>query len=199
MKLYLVRHGETQLNLDRVYYGWTDCPLNETGMKQGESLAEYFKTIQIDKIITSDLLRATTTAEMIKGNRNIPLEKRVAFRELHFGEWEEKDFHFVKTNYPEGYQAWAKDWKEFQIPKGESFRDFYERVSMGLKEILETENEDSNILLVSHNGVMSALLCYLIGVGEDGFWKFSFQQKAYSLISIKKSNVLVQKINSPID
>ncbi len=198
MKLYLVRHGETQLNLNRVYYGWTDCPLNDTGIKQAKGLAEYFETIQIDKIITSDLLRAVTTAEMIKGNRKIPLEKKQAFRELHFGEWEEKDFRFVKKNYPEGYAAWAKNWRKFQIPKGESFRDFYERVTKELKKILESENEDSNILLISHNGVMSALLCFLIGVGEDGFWKFSFQQNAYSLVSIKYGNVIIEKINSSL-
>ena len=198
MKLYLVRHGETQMNVDKLYYGWTDCPLNENGERQAEKLKEFFKTVPLDKIICSSLLRASSTAEKINEGKNIPIFKEDDFRELHFGAWEGKDFCHIKENYPEEYRQWAKDWQGFAIPEGEAFSVFYERVTNRLQQLISEEEENSSILLVSHNGVMSAMLCYLTGAGPSSFWRFNFSQEAYSMVSIRRGNIVIEKINSTL-
>ena len=70
MKLYLVRHGQTDMNKEKLYYGWTDCPINEIGIKQAQTLYGFFKNVVCDKVITSDLKRSVETAEIItKGKK----------------------------------------------------------------------------------------------------------------------------------
>lgn len=198
MKLYLVRHGETQMNVDRLYYGWTDCPLNPNGEEQAERLKQYFKNISIDRIITSDLLRAVSTAEKINEEKKLLLEKEKDFRELNFGEWEGKDFKYVKQEYPSEFKQWATDWKGFTIPKGETFTEFYRRVTEKLKYYIEEAKEDSSILILSHSGVMSAMMCYFTGAGPDSFWRFASAHQAYSLVSIRKGNIVIEKVNCPL-
>ncbi len=198
MKLYLVRHGETQMNVDKLYYGWTDCSLNENGKRQAQRLKEFFSTVHIDKIISSSLLRAVTTAQKINEEKNLPFFKEENFRELHFGAWEGQHFRYIKDNYPNEYKQWAKNWKDFIIPEGEAFSQFYNRVTKQLQQLIYEEDEDSSVLVVSHNGVMSAMLCYLTGAGADSFWRFNSQQEAYSLVSIHKGNVVIEKINNSL-
>ena len=72
MKLYLVRHGQTDMNKEKLYYGWTDCPINDVGRKQAETLHQYFKNVNCHKVITSDLKRSVETAEIIKEKTGLP-------------------------------------------------------------------------------------------------------------------------------
>ncbi|MBE6008585.1 MAG: histidine phosphatase family protein, partial [Lachnospiraceae bacterium] len=74
MKIYIVRHGETECNVNNICYGWYDCPINEKGISQAKNLGKFLKTKKIDKIISSDLLRARMTAELINNELNLPIE-----------------------------------------------------------------------------------------------------------------------------
>lgn len=198
MKLYLVRHGQTDMNKQKLYYGWTDCPINETGRKQAETLHQYFKNVPLDKVITSDLKRAIETAEIITKNHNIHLEKRKNFRELNFGVWEGKHHKMLLQEYPNEMKQWGQNWESFCIPEGESFSTFYDRIKKELQYIINSTPEEQNLLLVTHNGVMSAMLCVLTGAGYQGFWRFFLEQETYSLVSIVKGNIIIEKINCPV-
>ncbi len=198
MKLYLVRHGQTDMNKEKLYYGWTDCPINEVGKKQAETLYGFFKNVEYHKVITSDLKRSVETAEIITKGKNIVFDKRTAFRELNFGLWEGKHYKTLKKEYPEAFEQWGKDWKNFCIPEGEAFFTFYERIRKELKKVIAETAEEENVLLVTHNGVMSAMLCVLTGAGYDGFWKFFLEQETYSLVSVKNGMIIIEKINCPV-
>ena len=198
MKLYLVRHGQTDMNKEKLYYGWTDCPINDVGRKQAETLHQYFKNVHCHKVITSDLKRSVETAEIITKGQNVVLEKRQAFRELNFGLWEGKHYKALQKEYPEDFEQWGKDWKSFCIPEGEAFFTFYERIRKELENVIQQTPEDNTVLLVTHNGVMSAMLCVLTGAGYDGFWRFFLEQETYSLVSITNGFVTIEKINCPV-
>ena len=194
MKLYLVRHGQTDMNKEKLYYGWTDCPINDVGRKQAETLHQYFKNVNCHKVITSDLKRSVETAEIITKGQNVVLEKRQAFRELNFGLWEGKHY----KEYPEAFEQWGKDWKSFCMPEGEAFFTFYERIRKELENVIQQTPEDNTVLLVTHNGVMSAMLCVLTGAGYDGFWRFFLEQETYSLVSVRNGFITIEKINCPV-
>jgi len=68
MKVYLIRHGETEFNAERKAQGWCDVKLTENGMMQAAELGEGIKNIKFDRIISSDLVRAKQTANIIFGN-----------------------------------------------------------------------------------------------------------------------------------
>ena len=86
MKLYFVRHGETDMNARNMFYGWYDADINEKGISQAEELREAFKDIPIDAIYSSNLKRAYHTAEIIADGR--PIETTSDIRELYYGKWE---------------------------------------------------------------------------------------------------------------
>lgn len=71
MKIYFVRHGETDMNARNMFYGWYDADINEKGIAQAEELRAAFETIHIDAIYSSDLKRAYHTAEIIVNGREI--------------------------------------------------------------------------------------------------------------------------------
>ena len=198
MKLYLVRHGQTDMNKEKLYYGWTDCPINDVGRKQAETLHQYFKNVNCHKVITSDLKRSVETAEIITKGQNVVLEKRQAFRELNFGLWEGKHYKVLQKEYPEAFEQWGKDWKSFCMPEGEAFFTFYERIRKELENVIQQTPEDNTVLLVTHNGVMSAMLCVLTGAGYDGFWRFFLEQETYSLVSVRNGFITIEKINCPV-
>ncbi len=198
MKLYLVRHGQTDMNKEKLYYGWTDCPINDVGRKQAKTLHQYFKNVHCHKVITSDLKRSVETAEIITEGQNVVLEKRQAFRELNFGLWEGKHYKALQKEYPEAFEQWGKDWKSFCMPEGEAFFTFYERIRKELENVIQQTPEDNTVLLVTHNGVMSAMLCVLTGAGYDGFWRFFLEQETYSLVSVRNGFITIEKINCPV-
>ena len=148
--IYLIRHGQTDWNLDRKLQGQTDIPLNDNGREQAEDAAKEISKLKIDRIISSDLLRAKETAEIInkKIGKEISFDKRL--REVNFGDYERKLIETIKD----------EDWDVFnQNPEkknGESRKHVYERVKSFLQEI----NEEENVLVVTHGGALRMMLYY---------------------------------------
>lgn len=196
MRLYLVRHGETDRNLRNMFYGWTDCDINETGVKQAKGLGSFFDGIHLDRIYASDLLRARHTAEIIRGERTIPLDTKEAFREQFFGDWEDVESTLVREQQRETYAYWLAHWDSDGIPGGEHFSEFYQRVIQGLEALIQ-ENKGKEVLLVAHNGVLSIILCHLSGVGEKGYWRFFAAQGCYSSLLISGAKTTIERINCP--
>jgi len=84
--IYLVRHGQTDWNIEKKHtQGHTDIPLNENGKKQAEQLAQSISNLKIDKIISSDLLRAKETAEIINKKFGSPIFFDERMREINYG------------------------------------------------------------------------------------------------------------------
>jgi len=163
-----------------------------------EDIAAYFKNVNCHKVITSDLKRSIETAEIITKGQKVVLEKRQAFRELNFGLWEGKHYKVLQKEYPEAFEQWGRDWKSFCMPEGEAFFTFYERIRKELENVIQQTPEDNTVLLVTHNGVMSAMLCVLTGAGYDGFWRFFLEQETYSLVSVRNGLITIEKINCPV-
>lgn len=153
----LLRHGVTQANLEKRYLGWTDVPLTEAA-KQDLLQAHCFGE-QFDLAVTSDLLRAKQTAEIL-----CPLLKRIetkAFREMNFGEWEMKAYDDLQEN--SFYRAWIDAPEKITPLHGESFLEMTRRVDVGFEQLKREamQRGSKNILLVSHGGVIRYLLTKL--------------------------------------
>lgn len=145
MRLYLVRHGETQWNREGRLLGWTDLPLTPEGEAQARALAQELKGLRPDGVYSSDLKRALRTAELAWGEA----EPVSALREIHFGLlegalWEELD---------PSYQEALLRFQGFKAPGGESLEDLEARV-LGFLEGLSR----GTYLLFTHGGVVRLLL-----------------------------------------
>ncbi len=166
MKIWLTRHGQTNLNRQKLMQGRTDEPLNETGIQQAEKAREMIGNISFDAVYASPLQRAVLTASII-GNtekENIITDSRLT--EVEFGKYELKKYYLMG---PVMTAHWV--WPEV-IPAPatvESVSSMVERSSSILKEIEAKDYE--NVLIVCHGGIIRALRGYLTDSKNGIQWR----------------------------
>ena len=180
MKLYLLRHGETEMNVKKVYYGRTDCDLTEKGEAQALLLKSTFADLPLDIVLESPLLRAKRTADLVLGERDVPRLRDDRLMELDFGEWEGKSWQELQGDAV--YEEWCKEWQTTRPPKGESFLDLAERVAAFCDDLKKREEQD--ILVVAHHAVLQQIMAYLLEQDPASCWHYAFEQGTYSLFSI---------------
>lgn len=192
--IYIARHGETNLNKEGVYFGWTDEPLNKEGEAQCTIVRQKLKGIAFDTVITSPLKRTVTSAEIISGLDKTSLTIYPELKELNFGKWEKLHYKEIEKNYTEHWHRWIEDWKAVTIPGGESFNSFYERVRLCFEEILEKYN-DKTILIVGHEGVLRIITTLLLNLDPEYYWRFTFEFGTWSLFQVQDNYAVIKKIN----
>ncbi len=167
MRLYLIRHGQTEWNTNGRAQGHTDIPLDATGLHQAALLGERFYNEPLEAVLTSDLQRAIQTAEPIADSTGARLEKLPALRERGFGDWEGKNFAEISA----GLAASAQGRYDFAPPKGESFRQVWERIRPIADRLLRAKNP---IAVVTHGGALSLLLAQLLAAQIEVSGSFRF-------------------------
>lgn len=160
MELCIVRHGQTDWNLQHKVQGRADISLNNKGIEQAEETKEKLRNNQIDLIICSSLKRAKETAQAINSDRNIPIIYDEQICERDFGEFEgtiRETFDF------ESFWSYKKN---MHYKSAENIRDFFTRIYSRLDEI-KNQYKDKRILLVTHAGVSIAVECYFNGIPDQ--------------------------------
>lgn len=175
MKLYIVRHGETNWNKERRVQGHTDIPLNDYGRHLAEETARGMKNIRIDMAYTSPLSRARETAQIILGDRDVPLYDEDRIKELSFGSYE--GLCCSGENREPGSDEFNKfftDTENYVSPEdGETVAELFKRTGDFLKEICTREDLKEKYILVStHGAAMTALLNHIKGnMSAADFWR----------------------------
>lgn len=161
MKIYYVRHGQTDWNLARKMQGGeTERDLNETGIKQAEETKKQLENVQYDIVIRSPMNRAKQTAEIINEERNVPIIIDERMRERKLGELEGKE---ISTEMEK--KIWNYD-LNYQIPGGENIRDFEKRILEFFEEIKQ-KYSDKTILIVAHGGVAKIIKAHFYGIPKS--------------------------------
>lgn len=165
--LYLIRHGCTEANEKKLYCGSTNLPLSEAG---AEDLKKIKYQVPKDCIyIVSGMKRTEQTLRYLLGD--VPYKINPCFREIDFGVFEMKSYEELKNN-PE-YQEWISGDNEKKIPpKGESAVQMQKRVLEGLKEL---EKESKAVVLITHGGVIAAIMAHLFPEEEKN--RYSWQPR----------------------
>ena len=175
MRLYIVRHGETDWNRIHRVQGRTDIPLNDYGRRLARETAEGMKEVRIDLGYTSPLLRAKETAQIILADRGVPLYEDSRIEELSFGSYEGmRTGGEPKEPGSEAFNRFFTDTANYVPPQdAESIPQLYERTGKFLAEICEREDlKDRSILVSTHGAAMTALLNRIRGnLSVSEFWK----------------------------
>lgn len=195
MRLFLVRHGQTAANRQGVFCGMTDLPLTERGVEQAEQVAQWLAEVPFVQAISSELLRARHTAEIVLGQRELALLPDGGFNEMNFGDWEMRHHKDLQQQDTAAWADWVADWQQACPPAGESFPQFSQRISQQAQRLL-SEQGDGDRLLVAHQGSLSLLLAGLLKLPAAGMWHFPFTQGAYSVLEINQGFVTVKVFNS---
>jgi len=160
MKLYVVRHGETVENSNNCLVGRINSSLTEKGFEQAKEVAEKFKGVDIDLIVSSPLDRCKQTASVISRGV-IPITYTDKLLGRDHGEF--TGCHRDTVNFDE---YWNYN-KNIQYKSAESVKDLYDRVASLIEE-LKVEYKDKNIIIVTHSGILRVLYYYFKGIPEDG-------------------------------
>ncbi len=168
-KIYITRHGETEYNLLKRMQGSIDTQLSERGMEQAARLRDRLAGVSFDRVLASPLQRARVTAETILEKRSEKLEFFDELKEMDFGFMQGKDYEFLEREYPELYLQYCESPAEFQIPEGESFRGFRDRVEPIMREI-EAVKETETMLIVCHGITKLILVNELKRIPLERLW-----------------------------
>ncbi|WP_413730448.1 adenosylcobalamin/alpha-ribazole phosphatase [Sodalis sp. RH22] len=192
MRLYLVRHGETQANRDGVYCGVSDVVLTPKGRFQAHRVAWQLAEIPFGRVLTSRLRRSRETADIIRPG--MPPEAWQEWDEMNFGAWELRHHRDLATQDPQRYAAWCDDWQHVAPPGGEGFQAFARRVGLAAARLREQDGADA-ILLVAHQGVLGVLLATLLGMPPAAMWHFPFRQDAFTQVTLNDGFCVLNQLN----
>jgi len=161
-----VRHGRTAWNALRRFQGRSDIPLDEEGRAQARALAVHLAAERFDVALASDLTRATVTAAAIGAACGIAVEPEPRLREMHFGAWEGLTWTEISARYPQVAQHPETSPRYFVPAGGESFEELSLRVGLVLADLTARLPANGRGLIVSHAGVMHALLAVALDDSE---------------------------------
>ena len=175
-KLILVRHGQTEMNAQKLYFGKLDPPLNDLGISQAYQAKEKLLDIDYDIIYSSPLERAKQTAEICNYldkdiNYNSKLE------EINFGIFEGLTFKEISEKFPDEVKKMEENWKDYNYITGESPKEMFQRAI----SFLETLDYSKNNLIVAHWGIINCIISYFISENLDSYWKFKIKNGSIAI------------------
>jgi broad specificity phosphatase PhoE len=167
MELVCARHGRTAWNAGRRFQGQTDIPLDDEGRAQATTLAAHLRSERFDLAVASDLTRARTTAEAICAGRDLRLMLDPQLREMHFGVWEGLTWTEIVARWPDLAERYEFSPRYYVPEGGEGWEHLCERVEAALRRAAAQLAPDGRALIVSHAGVMHAILHVVRRDGAD--------------------------------
>lgn len=198
-RLILIRHGETDKNLNKSLHAANDIEsLNLTGREQIEATGDRLKELSPSKIYSSREKRAVESAQILAERLGIAMEEIDGMQEWNLGVFTGKTSDEVRKvlssmTFQERY--------DYVPEKGESWRDFEKRLIVAVQKIVK-ENKDKTIAVITHGGVIRALMPFLLNIKEESFKDipgnasltiFDFDDKGFHQVTVNDASHLSGK------
>jgi broad specificity phosphatase PhoE len=193
LHLMLVRHGETEWNVQRRYQGQTDVPLSALGKRQARLIADRLASQTIDVVYASDLVRAWETAQIIVENSDLETSPEPRLRELRFGLLEGLTFDEAEAKYPDMIAAWISDFNN--TPEGAETINLFNARIISLLDDLKRKHNEQSVLLVGHGGSLSEILRVVLGLSREKRWYLEMENASLSEVSIAEDFVSLKRLN----
>ncbi|MCM1027309.1 MAG: histidine phosphatase family protein [Roseburia sp.] len=193
MRIYLMRHGETNWNHERRLQGQSDIPLNGRGIELAEKTAEGLKDIPFDAAFSSPLNRALTTARIVAEGRGIPVVTDDRLKEINFGAGEGTYFDPAKADPGHPMHNFFCHPELFTpMEGGESIDQVRARAEEFLRErVFPLEGSCGNILIAAHGAIIRSLINRLSGIPDQDFWRIALPNCAVSTLSLENGELKV--------
>ncbi|WP_302055908.1 histidine phosphatase family protein [Paenibacillus sp. A3M_27_13] len=186
--IYLIRHGQSEANHRGVMESRLDSPLDALGKRQTALIAERLRGVNLQCIYTSPSLRATMTADMIRGQRGTALVHDESLYEMDIGLWDGLTPLQAEQSNPALFKQFRQHPESFRPEEGESFFDVQNRAIRLLSRIL-TDRTTESILIVSHSVVLKLMMCHFKEETIRNVWDAPQAQNAsLSLVHVHNQN-----------
>jgi broad specificity phosphatase PhoE len=170
LRLYVVRHGETDYNRDGIFQGTSDIPLNENGVKQAHDIAEILRGTQFIAAYCSPLSRTLVTCEIILAGKRPPTRDE-RLREVYFGEWEGVHRDEIERRWSQQFSNYYSSIGDFEAPGGEGLAEARDRVGEFLNELVN-RHPDGDVLIVGHQFINALLSTHIMGQDISDAWDY---------------------------
>ncbi len=179
MRLYLIRHGRTNNNLEQVTQGWSDTDLDEIGKAQAIAVSNYFEPIPLHHIFSSDLKRSYETAVPTGELKSLQIEKTTLLRERSLGQLENAPMSELRRAFEEEIARTGEDRCKVRPMGVESAYDVLDRVSKFASLI---PVDQGNVAVFTHGMTQECLLCHLIGAPVESSRSFNFNNASITTL-----------------
>jgi len=184
-RLILVRHGETNWNLEGRFQGQIDIPLNNNGKEQAAAAGSFLSSLHIDKAFSSSMSRPRETAEAILTfHPDIKIKLLKGLVEIGHGLWEGKLESEIKEEWSELLETWQNQPERVQMPQGENIQTVWSRSVASWKQICSNLTSRETALVVAHDAVNKTILCHLLGLSPSDIWTIKQGNGCVSIIDI---------------
>lgn len=187
MDIILVRHGESEANVAKVF-GGADVKLSKLGVEQALKSKEYIQGLKFNKVYSSPFTRAIDTMNLL----GLEGEIEEDIREVGFGILENKSYEMIDDEYSEEVKKWTEDPIYYAVPGGETIIDGYRRVEKFLEKLIE---KDEDVLLVCHEGVIKMALSFVFD-NPEYFFRFKADNVSVNTITINDGHKFISKMNT---
>lgn len=160
MKLYIIRHGQTDWNVAGKIQGRQDIPLNDAGRRQAQALASGMKLRPVTAIYSSPQLRAMETAEAVAALQGVAIRSLPQLVEIGYGQWEGRTAEDILTTDRELYESWWQHPATVAPPGGETLNQVDERCRQAWSVIRDNMTGDTAV--VSHGGTLAHFIVHLL-------------------------------------
>ncbi|MDP1809405.1 MAG: alpha-ribazole phosphatase [Actinomycetota bacterium] len=193
LKVTLARHAETIWNEQLRYIGRTDLDLSPLGRNNAELLADHFRDVRLDAVYASDMKRAGQTAGAVAQTHGLPVQREPLLNEIDFGAWEGLTHKEIAAAYPGTVEKWLADPFTVDIPGGEPWPVFADRVRRGWENI--TRSARGHILIVTHAGCIKAILGRIMELDGAMWWNVYQDKGALNHIVVDRGSARIIRIN----
>ena len=192
--LILVRHGQTDWNVNGRYMGWTDEALNKEGVRQAERVAQRLDRWPISAVFSSPLKRAVRTAEIVAGRHSLPVQTIEELGEMRVGAWEGMFAGDIAAKYPELWKTWRANPGDFRMPGGESLGEVRERTVRAFGRIMD-KSEGRMVLAVTHDVVVRLLVAHSLSVSVDIYRRLEVGNASITVIERDGEKLRLRVLN----
>ncbi|MBD2004229.1 MULTISPECIES: histidine phosphatase family protein [Cyanophyceae] len=168
LKLYFLRHGQTDRSRDNVFCGSIDPDLTADGVEMAKAFAAAYRSLPWSAIFCSPMRRTVATAKPLCEAVGMQMELRDGLKEINYGKWEGKTVETVNREYHDDYIRWTADPAWYPPTEGELAVAIAHRSLQVIEEIKQQFN-NGNVLIVAHKATIRIMLCSLLGIDVGRF------------------------------
>ena len=198
VQLWLMRHGQTDWNVESRFQGLTDRPLNDTGRGQAQAIRPLLHDVTFDAVYSSELHRAYETAciatDVADGSDRVVQDARL--NEIGFGRFEGHTFEQLRDVFPDDFAVWQAD-RTSNIHGGDRIQDVYDRMAAFLDDMRQ-RHDGQRVLVVSHGGTLALLMCVALGCDISRQYQFRFFNATISEVRFSERGTHLIRFNAQV-
>ncbi len=164
-QIILIRHTTPDIK-SGICYGITDVDVKQSFLEEANEIKCYINKINPETVYSSPLTRCKKLSSFLYPNQNIVTDNRL--KEMNFGEWELMDWSKIDK---EEMKHWSSDFVNIPTPEGENLKNVYDRALSVINEIIDTQEDESTVTVITHSGVIRCLLAHYLQIPLENIFR----------------------------